>query len=343
MSEFESLLFYIISFFCSYILYGMYIKRTKKIYLILAFSIPLIIGGFRENVGTDYQTYIAMLKKPDGANLGFRIIAMISNFFNSKRCMFVIYEFLTLLFTFLGLKRIKEKCRPLALLLFLLMFYATGFNIMKQMLAVSIVFYAYKYLEEKNFVKWLIWMIIANMFHSTAIIFVLLYPIVNSKNKYLKIIMPVLFAVLVFYYSNIIILLTRIPIFAKFGVYADAYTKTTINNRKFYLELVVLLYIIFYKKKLNNYWKKNEMYCFLYLLGVILMATGFFSPYVKRIATYLRISKILLLAQIPYALPSKKEKLLNYVIIIGYALTSFIISVYVLGQADIVPYRFSIN
>ena len=78
MSDFASLLFYILFFLLSFICYYVYNKKNYKIFLFLSFIIPAMIGSLRYYVGTDYGTYISLYNNKSNVDIGFSIITEIA-------------------------------------------------------------------------------------------------------------------------------------------------------------------------------------------------------------------------------------------------------------------------
>lgn len=60
------------------------------------------------------------------------------------------------------------------------MFFGT-MNIVRQYLAIAILLFSVEYIKKRNFIKFSILVLIAYCFHSTAIVFLIMYPIANIK------------------------------------------------------------------------------------------------------------------------------------------------------------------
>lgn len=338
MNDLSSLLFYILSFVMSFFLYYLYNKHDKKILLYLSFLIPMLIGGLRYYVGTDYGMYVEMYNYNSYVNLGFSIIKKISSYFGGVNALFFIYNFLTLLFVFLGLKNIDKKARPIAYLCYLFVSYTYSFNIIRQALAIAIVFYAYKYVINKDFKRWLIFILLAYVFHSTSLLFLPFYFLINTKSNKLRFLIVILTMVLSYNYINIINYLSNTSLFNHYGLYATEMNNTA-NNRMFFVDFLLLIYFLLNKKNISKIDENSDIYIFLFSIGIALELTGFFNPYVKRIAEYFLISRVYLLPQIPLSQKKAKNKLLHTILIFTYCLLIFVISVYILKQANIIPYR----
>src|SRR5699024_2701180 len=66
-------------------------------------------------------------------------------------------------------------------LFILLYFFGTSLNLIRLFLAIAINLFSIKYLTERNFVKFLLIVLLATTFHVTAIVFLILYPFYNFK------------------------------------------------------------------------------------------------------------------------------------------------------------------
>ena len=60
-------------------------------------------------------------------------------------------------------------------------FYASTFNLLRQMMAMSIIMYSLKYIEKRHFIKYLIGVCCAMLFHVSAICTLLLYPFMKVR------------------------------------------------------------------------------------------------------------------------------------------------------------------
>ena len=360
-----SLFFYIITFFisirCAYIVEMKYKKNHNRIsiliFTVITLSIPIIISSIRYGVGTDFFTYEALYRRycdipfmqifSADIEIGFVLIAKIAYIFNNKQIVFAIYAILTVVFIWLGILNKKEKISiSLCFFLYLFLNFTSSFNGIRQALAVAIVAYSYKYLCNRKFLKFLIFNIIASMFHTTALFFIPFYFIfqknANKKiNICIKTFVILLLMILIVNFENIFKFITSYNIFDKYSNYINYENET--NNLIIFVKIFILCFISIYKNKIVKYDKDNDTYYFLLIIDVMLTILGFQSPYLKRITTYFSISTIFLLPSIPKVIENKKEKQLITLGIMGYALAMFIITAYILGHSDVIPYNTIFN
>jgi len=340
MSDFESLIFYVLSFLLSVGLYTVYCKKNKKIFLIGAAIIPLLIGGLRYNVGTDYMNYYNFYENNSFIDPGFYVVSSVSRHFDNYQLIFFIYNLLTLLFVFLGLKNIDKQYRPIAYLCFLFLFFTVSFNAMRQMLAVSIVFFSYKYAINKRMLLFIATILFATIFHTTAIFSIILYPLMNLNKRFIKVVALVVILVVVLNYQDIVKILASLPLFDHFSLYESYIGNVTFSNMSFLVDLLVLAYLVFVRKKAIRQNPAFREYLFIYIIGVILSLTGFSDPYVKRIALYFTVASIILLPVASSSYEDRKNRLINQMAVVIFVISKFIVQIYLLGQADIIPYNF---
>lgn len=338
MSDFASLLFYILSFSISAVIYKQYVKTNKRIFIVVSFIIPMLIGGLRYNVGTDYMNYLNAYQNNENIDIGFSIFSRIARIFDDFKVLFFMYNFFTLLFLFIGLENVKNENRSKAYFIFLFLYYTTSFNAMRQMLAVSIIFCAYKYVYKNNFLKYSVMVLLASIFHTTAIFLLVLYPILKSTKKWQQIIFILTLIVIILNYQYLLSLLTKIPIFSHFEIYNEKVV-AEFSNKSLYLELLFCIFIYLHKSKIINYDKINSVYLYIYTMGVLFSFIGFINPYVKRFAIYLLMPNISLLSAIPELYIKRENKFINTVLVSFLPLLKFVILIYILKQSKIIPYQ----
>lgn len=187
-------------------------QRINK-YALFIICIPMIFFlGLRSNVG-DTIGYINSfnrvstefnLNSLDDRAYGFSIL--------QKFCKAYLFDdasiwlLLIFLISIIPIIIILSKHSPSILISFFVFFASTEFifliNGSRQFIAVSICFYAFKYLINKNPVKYYAFVLIAMSFHMTAIIMLIAYPIANMKPFKGKIFIFIILAITLTLYSD---------------------------------------------------------------------------------------------------------------------------------------------
>lgn len=172
------------------IILSIIMKQTKKpanskVYLFLCFVPLTLIACLRNpSIGIDTQQFVnafdkIIFLKPENFGLlryeyGFSYLCWIIGKIctNSQLLIFV-----TSLFVNYSIARFISKNSEnvyISVILYLIVnFYFSYMNIMRQALAISILLLGFEFLKEKKYVKYLLFVLIASFFHSSAILAVI--------------------------------------------------------------------------------------------------------------------------------------------------------------------------
>lgn len=169
-------------------------KRHKTLYLFLAILILSVISGIRDlNVGTDIRYYVLpnfiraqqclgkfwtfMLNNPEQMEILYLVIEYISAaWFDNIHFALFVFSLITNTFGALAINNLKDKLNPvLAWLAYCLLFYPISLNLMRQSMAIAIVFFIF---SDENKLCWrrvIGFTILAASFHITGLIGIFLY------------------------------------------------------------------------------------------------------------------------------------------------------------------------
>lgn len=166
---------------------------SLRIGMLISLLILVLVNGLRYDVGTDQLWYINGIlpaaisgndiAKAEGFSFFVRIMYQI---IPDTHSIYIIIS--TALIVLFYICFYQNSAMPrLSIVLWLLFgLYNVSFNIMRQMLATAIAFYAIKYIKEKKFIKFAVVILLAASMHYVAIAYIFLYflPYVNlRKNK----------------------------------------------------------------------------------------------------------------------------------------------------------------
>lgn len=191
-------------------------KTIKILFVLIGLLLPCILAGARDNtIGTDMLVYgDAYLNYAQRYNtlssfmnfnyLGgeplFKILSYISAHYFGQFGYYFALEFACILPVYATfVRRGWEKYSWLGMLIYYLCFYSFSLNLLRQSIAMSIIFWGYNYIVERKPIKFCVSVVIAAGFHLTAAIMLLLYPIhrmvtyvqdKDSKNIFSRIIGP---------------------------------------------------------------------------------------------------------------------------------------------------------
>ncbi|WP_462385305.1 EpsG family protein [Fusobacterium varium] len=301
------MIIYVFIFFLLIILSKLFSKKyTNNICFIILF----IFSAIRFDVGWDFQWYYLLATKFEyfkysifiakskillEMNQGWekelgvyftieplnKILYKVSWFFESPQLLITLYSFLTLFFIKKGLDYKKKKDYEIWLFFYSFpLFYFHSLNTIRQWLAISIVFFSYKYIENKKILKFVLCVLVAGLFHKTALLVGILYFIswLNIKKEIL------VFLFFISFFSKDFLeklLLLDLPIISKYKIYV--LTSLGEGGRIIYF-LIILLYlgiliITYLDKKFYEQNKNAITYtCFGCFIYVALIDLGHLGP-----------------------------------------------------------------
>lgn len=286
MSVTLSITIYLATFAFSILLYKFSLvcknKAGARICLAIAVCIPCVTAAFRTS-GTDLKSYFQYYDTIKSVNFksGCEPLWVVVNLLSpNKRCMLFITAMLFLSFCMGSVNCFVKKSKSMAWSIVLLVFYSTFLNIMRQMIAVAIVAYFFKYLFEKKYLIYILGVVMASLFHKSAITMIMIPAIIFLANKFNK--------------YDVLILITAISMpFAaplifkaleKFNIYAGY-----VHNIDFKFEpqfiLCMLpptfLYYVTGGRKKHSDILNNLFY--IYLVSFPMQTFGFMAQYVDRL------------------------------------------------------------
>lgn len=324
------------------------IKNKKNIYIIV---LPLsVLAAFRYGSGVDFFAYKDIFESLKGVSdlndllshyqeFGNVLIYKLSDIiFGNYQGMFFIFSYLTNVFILKGIYKYKDDLSTsISLFIYFVILYFVSFNIIRQVLAIAIVFSSLKYIEKRNFLIFSIYIIIASLFHKTAIFSIMFYFLNFKKNRGIKqvifFLIYVSFIAVMLFYPKLII--ETLKLFNIYNSYIDSGDNRSSFGYLFYMipPLILILTYIFLTNK-----KEKKMYLYLiniYILTIPFQLLGNIVRYSERVALYTRSVEIILISLILSRLSKKIN--LKYFALVWYVLY-FIIMIIILNANGVLPY-----
>lgn len=324
------------------ILYIIFDKNSKKIQIsdILVMVILVIVSALRCNVGSDYYNYYlrynyATMNFSDifeaissGTEFGFNtLIYIVKQTITFEYAIFWVIALL-LYPTMVYFLRKNTQKPSLGISVFLLMgFYSISNNIMRQYIAMLILFIAFLLLIKGKKLTYIILNILAYSFHPTSIIAGILMAISlkikpTIKNLVISVCLGSLFLILLNTIGPTVI--SNISFLRKYSVYIGNTNFTSMIKENLYVVGTVIIYFIFTLQFIKNKEIIKEesesnyklISLFIIALPISIIAVGCWP--INRMALYMYQYVILL---IPALLKIKsKEKIKNKYILIMFCL-----------------------
>jgi hypothetical protein len=327
----------IIIFAGRYNIAGYRIVQARTGYFI-ACGIIIFISVFRFDIGFDYSQYYSLIspvpriKRIENLEYLSKIIFYIANYFEEPLLIFILFGVINYGFIFYIIYKYSSS-RYESLIVFFALFYFTTLSTIRQSIAVSIIFYGYRFIKTKKLFWYIIICLIAFNFHISAIIGLFLYPFYHLKYRY-----TISFSLL--FFGGLYFLL---PIFLKnyFQKYLPYLEFQGIMNqsgnyiRIFYVG--IFMYCLIIACVYNNFNKNAGLFSIITL--------GILFPFILgshtggRISQYFLIYLILLIPNVNSKLNITKRVVvlsIFYIYFFIYLLTT----VYASKSTEYVPYRF---
>lgn len=316
---------YLVGFIMSVLLFAISAKqegRRRYLTISIALLIPCLIAGVRASeIGTDTAGYLVPMFQAavkaknfqeylssswyhlwryiyiEDYEIGFSMLVyIISKVFRSIVAVQFVIEVLAIFPIFFAVNRRKEYPVWLCMLVYYLMFYNTSLNLMRQSIAMAFVLLAFQYLSESDWIKYLIFMVVASLFHTSALLGLgigVIYLAVQKKVKLrqtkvdsrdMAMIIILLAAILIVANINVIVKILEMTGFEKYTFYVSG--NVTFMPRQLIKRLPPLLLLIASWKTLRENEKEFRFYTVMLGLDIICAQFTSVSIYGGRIALF---------------------------------------------------------
>lgn len=283
------------------VLFSNQAQRTKnKTYLwLIVLSLTFIAGCRAVTVGKDTANYVRIFSHLgknmwawDNLEIGFRFFSYaFLEIFNDYTLLLLFYAFVTNALIILRLWDFRKiSSFPWMVACYYLSFYFMTMNIMRNFFAISIVFYATRYLERKSYLRFLCFVGVASLFHKSSLLGIVFIMLDVFQWRYLNRKQKVFIGAMFFLLPVVIYFIFQVM--AGYGHYFE----TANISIGFMLITKLALYLfglfLFYKIKPNkeeyNERIERDMYSIksvkiYYPLGILLTSLGYIFSYMDRI------------------------------------------------------------
>jgi len=275
-------------------------ENANFVSIILFFSLWLI-SGFRV-AGTDYIAYRNYFEIIDAYSLSFPLYErgyyllnkLISICTDNYQYVFIITSFITIYLISTTLKKYSVSYFFSLFLFVSLYFYYNSFNLVRQYIAIAIVFYSLKYILNKNFKRFLIGTLVASLFHTTALVILPFYWLARLKiDNFVYFILPFITFGVSFFTPTIVKLISFI--YPKFDAYVNYNSEGASSYSIIIISAFTLLYSLVYKKRLLDINKGNLIIINLVYFSLIFTILSMENILFFRVSMYLYIFIVLLI------------------------------------------------
>lgn len=228
-----------------------------------------------------------------------------------------------------------------ALTCYLLLYFNTSLNILRQTPAIFLSVIAYKKIEKKEYIKAIIYILIASLFHSSALFMLALFPIyyLSQKKNNIKYLIIMSLAILIVFFS-LDIVVKYSPYFpdliARYLGYITS-GNTNLNLKYYIFKILFGIFILYF----YNYYKNNtkcKTYMYFAVLDLLFYFLSNFVKYGYRLSYYFVVYYIFFIPEIYDNIDNKKEKNLFKYGILFFMILYWIFRYVIIGYDGTIPY-----
>lgn len=168
----------------------LHLRYKKKIYRHIVTFIVIFVAIFRYQVGYDYITYYDIIKSENSALVNYlytplsAAFAHIAIYFHSPQLLFILFGIPIYMLLFNAFKRYSSNY-ALSIIIFMAFFFYGSLSTIRQFLAIAICVYGFRYVVDRKFIKYLLCIILACLFHPSAFVSIIIYFIYRMRLKYI--------------------------------------------------------------------------------------------------------------------------------------------------------------
>lgn len=299
-----------------------HVKALRILFLIPVIGFLFYITVFRSlNVGTDYSMYYNFYIRGDYVEIFDFFIVLIYDFARSEGNFLLFTFILTSLFLIFNLWAIKKNSNNffVSFTFFILSFYFFYvYNGMRQAVAISIIFMAIYYVQKdklnvKHMFFYGFFMILATLFHFSAIYMIPLFALRFLRVNKLTVIIAFSITTLGYFLPFTKDIYTSLLM--NFDFYVEKYERQpeeffNVSKDKSWLEFfpVIIQYVfLYYSLTLTKHKNVSNHFIVNYYLGFLLLYTGSGIEAIDRLQFYFYPSVILFYDYLIYTVYTKKE------------------------------------
>lgn len=332
---------------------GLLLKKYPRLYLVFIFVVFFLISGLRSPlVGNDTLNYVQLFDE-------LRILP-VSNFesrfekgylyfnlflgylFKNSQALLIISALIICSGYFFLITK-YSKIPWMSVYLFLtLRFFDASMNVLRLSIAMSLIFVGVYCLLENKRICFFLFVILASLFHNTAIIFIVVYFLKYFKLniKYLTITIMISFGI-TFFFDKLIFIVFQI-----FPAYTSYITSSYMGNEvklatvlNLIINLIVFVWIFYMHKRSND--PTDEALIKIFFIGVCISVISFEFTLLDRVSELFTVFMIVLIPNSISLIKSSKMKIfISYAFIIFFFLYYLVIVIYRPEWNRIYPFTF---
>lgn len=351
--------FYIFLFFCV-IISSLRSTQNKEVG-IFWFVVLCLFSMFRgETVGTDTAAYMDVSEMISAYQLDLSklltrsmevvtvyLYELVYNYSLPPRLIIVFFSLITFIFLYLSIKKL-ELSYNVGIVVFLILFYLTSFNIARQICACSIILYGFTFLFEntKQRYFYLVFVFLASLIHAASFFYIFLYVVRIFKDINIDRTLLTFFAIFLFLLNVISPLNMTEYLTSVFGdiSFSEIYSDRAVTNSRTIIGIMqdfvkfFTLILIFNYGELDS--KDTLKYLFFYLIIITTIFSGNADSDIARVFLPLEFYIILHITYL-FKIDEYFIKSITFVFFV-FVYTFLTLWGASTGSGEVIPYVFSI-
>ncbi len=340
-------------------------EKSDELIVAIAALILFFFAAMRSiRVGADTRQYIGhflMLSKTNWMDLGhysynwygelefgYKVFNKLLSVFGHQQTITIANSVLQVgLITIVIYKQSKDKWLSI-FLYFSFCFYQTALNLTPSSFVSYFLFLTLPFIKDKKLMKFLIFIGIGMLFHTSAIFFLPLYFLskIDINKKTMVIIGGVYGLILAFFPLFIKILTFILP--KKYSSYIDDSHKRTGNTVEILVLVVQILAIVFCflqieKKQRKSVVRENNLIVWMLIYEILLYLLSLNSSMFQRGAFLFTPYFVILLPNLISYISDENRKKLTTLAMVGYGTALYILRVMINNVGKTMPYEFFFN
>lgn len=219
----------------------------------------------------------------------------------------------------------ESKVPLISIVIFVaLSYYKFSFSGLRQTMALSIIIFSFYFLKERKLVFFILTVLLASLYHQTALIFLIAYPVSMIKlGKYHIAIAMVMLIVFYAFKNQLIMILSDLLEAERYQGYVSGKAATLTISGFIIQTLVFVFNLIYYKRTIDKYNYAIILYN-LAFLGLVFQLYASFIAEMFRISMYFSIFNIILVPLSIWGEDNKKSQtILKFIILFVFLLYTF--------------------
>ena len=325
--------FLLIFLLLSSCIYDKISSMNKNLLLFTSILISSLVLGLRDNVGVDFSNYehIFTYQYFDEVEGGYALINKIFYYLGFHSCsIFILVAFLQLFMFAKGVESLSSRYLPLAIFFYFTTLYLfLSLNVMRQTLTFSIFVYSIRFIVNKQFIRYVITLLIASTIHKSALVLIPFYFLINNgwllRHRIVQLAgYFTTFALAPYFLDYIWDHFETLAVLSGYEDYADSIT--TISEIEWgnkdgagvYLWMAIDLWVMlfFTKVRTESLTKYDKAFYNLYYMG-LLLSNIVAGSYLDRANLYFQNFRIIVYAIFFYTIFKSKNHFVHKVIAVA--------------------------